>query len=103
MPSIFLSKALWGLMAGVLYTLLVFSWGNKYGPNAVRYAAVAADLRAKNAVLTKQLSDDAEIVSQERTEAEAKLSEFEAAAVTFQNKCPLDQQQVDALNKLIGG
>ena len=103
MPSIFLSKTLWGVVAGILYTLLIFHWGNEYGPNALRYAAVEADLRAKNAVLTKQLKDDAEVVSAERVEADAKLSEFQEAAAAFQNKCPFDQQQVDALNKLIGG
>lgn len=103
MPSIFLSKTLWGVVAGILYTLLVFHWGDAYGPSAMRYAAVKANLEAKNAVLTKQLSEDAETVAAERTDAAAKLSEFETAAKSFQNKCPLDQQQVDAINKLIGG
>jgi hypothetical protein len=103
MPTWFFSRTLWGVVGGVLYTLLVFHWGDAYGPRAQAYAAVEADLRAKNAVLTKQLESDAETVAAERTDAAAKLSEFEKAAATFQNKCPLDQTQVDALNKLIGG
>jgi hypothetical protein len=103
MPSWFFSKTLWGVVGGILYTLLVFHWGDSYGPSAMRYASVEADLRAKNAVLTRQLVDDANVVSQERIEAQAKLSVFEKTAATFQNKCPLDQQQIDALNTLIGG
>ncbi|HVT27648.1 MAG TPA: hypothetical protein VHE81_06480 [Lacipirellulaceae bacterium] len=101
--SILTSKLLWGALGALFYTLIIFHWGNEYGPNAQLYASVKADLEAKNAVLTKQLVEDANVVSQERIEAQAKLAVFEKTASTFQNKCPLDQQQVDALNTLIGG
>lgn len=101
--SILYSRTLWGVLGGIALVLLIFHWGDAYGPNAQRYAAVRADLEAKNAILTRQLQEDAETVSAERADAQAKLSEFEKAAATFQNKCPLDQTQVDALNKLIGG
>jgi len=101
--SILYSRALWGVLGGIALVLLIFHWGDAYGPNAQRYAAVRADLEAKNAILTQQLVDDANTVSAERADAQAKLSDFAKAASTFQNKCPLDQTQVDALNKLIGG
>lgn len=103
MPSWFFSRTLWGVLGGIALVILIFHWGDAYGPNAQRYASVKADLEAKNAVLTKQLVDDANVVSQERIEAQAKLSVFEKTASTFQNKCPLDQPQIDALNTLIGG
>jgi type II secretory pathway component PulM len=101
--SILYSRTLWGVLGGIALVLLIFHWGDAYGPNAQRYAAVRADLEAKNAVLTRQLQEDAETVSAERADAQANLSEFQKAAATFKNKCPLDQTQVDALNKLIGG
>jgi hypothetical protein len=100
--SILSSKLFWGALGAIFYTLMVFHWGDKYGPSAMRYAAVKADLEAKNAVLTKQLVTDAETVAAERAEAQDRLAVFEKTAATFQHKCPLDQTQVDALNKLIG-
>lgn len=79
----------------------LYDYGDKHGANARAYAAVVAELKAKNAELEKLAREDARIAAAEATKDAAAREAFQAVLPKLK-KCRLDAAQVDALNKMIG-
>jgi hypothetical protein len=82
-------------LAGALY-------GNSYGNNAYKLASAQAQLNATNKALKTLQAEDAVIAAQEWEQAASADAEFSKVAPGLK-KCPLDPDQVEALNKIGGG
>lgn len=94
-----LSKTLWGVVGGVLFTLLIFQWGNKYGPNAQLVAAMNAARAETNGKLIQQKKEYAETDAREQAAALKAAVDFQAAGKL---DCLADPASAEAINKLIG-
>lgn len=90
-----------GIGLGILavYSLFMFSLGNKHGSNAREVARYRAEIAAKNTQIVALNST----LERERAEAEAKAAqEDEAFSRTLPGlgKCILSKEQAEALNKI---
>jgi len=82
-------------LAGMLY-------GNSYGSNAQKLASAQAQLNATNKALKTLQEEDAVAAAEEWERAAQRDKDFAKTAPAL-NKCVLDKNQVDALNKLTDG
>jgi hypothetical protein len=98
--AILRSRLFWVALASLFIGAYGFHMGNKHGANARAYAAVVAELRAKNVLLTEQLEEDGRIWAQETSAGKAADDAFSEAAPGLK-KLIIDQKIADALNALI--
>lgn len=76
--------------------------GNAYGPNSHKLASAQAQLNATNKALKTLQAEDAVIAAEEWERAAQRDEDFAKASPSL-NKCVLDKDQVEALNKLTDG
>ena len=96
-------QTLIGGVAAIAVSFLAGIWyGDNYGSSAKKLASAEAHLEATNKALKTLQAEDAVIAAEEWERASQRASDFAKASTTL-NKCLLDSQQVEALNKLTDG
>jgi len=79
-----------------------YVYGNSYGSNAYKLASAQAQLNATNKALKTLQAEDAVAAAEEWERAVRRDADFAKTAPSL-NKCILDKDQVEALNKLTDG
>ena len=98
-----LLQSIVGGVAAVAVSFLSGMWyGNHYGFNALKLASAQSQLDATNKALKTLQAEDALNAAAELERQGQRDKDFAKAAATL-NKCVLDKDQVDALNKLMNG
>lgn len=87
--------------AAIFFVLLLLHWGDKYGPNSQRLAAIVAAQAEKNGRLEQQAKHDAALHTAETADWSARETKFKAALDKLKG-CPMKQADLDAINDLIG-